>query len=173
MVSALLLFNYSVCVLPLRSCFCLYVLPMVLTHKNRLVFWHTHASAYRNLRNCYAKWPGSNCTVCTVLSSVILHSTSSCTTTEIQQPVPTITANRQAVWDDFGAGMLMLELLVVQIKSICFSMPFKLHMENIDTSWITCVKQRYSNQLTVKMRRCFCIQPTQVLAVLHRGLRLY
>lgn len=81
MVSALILFNYSVCVSPLKSCFCLmYLLPKVLTHKNMLVFWHIRASAYQNSWNCYSKWPGSNCTVCTVLSSVILHSASSCTT---------------------------------------------------------------------------------------------
>lgn len=174
MVSALILFNYSVCVLPLKSCFCLmYLLPMVLTHKYMLLFWHVHASAYQNSWNCYTKWPSSSCTVCTVLSSVILHRASSCTTADIQQPEPTIIASSQAVWDDFGAGMLMLELLFAQIKSVCFSMHYDLHVENTDTFWITCVQQRYSNQLTIKMRWYFCIQPTQALAVLHRGLRWY
>lgn len=101
--------------------------------------------------------------------SVMLHSASSCTTAEIQQPEPTITANRQAVWDDFGVGMIMLELLFAQ--KLCFSMFYDVHVKNTNTSCITCVQQRYSNQLTIKMRWYFCIQPTQVLAVLHRGLR--
>lgn len=90
---------------------------------------------------------------------------------EIQQPEPTIIANSQAVWDHFGVGMLMLELLFVQTKSICFSMPYDFHVEN--ASWITCMQQRYSNQHTIKIWRYFWIQPTQVLAVLHRGLRWY
>lgn len=81
---------------------------------------------------------------------VILHSDSSCTTAEIQQPEPTITANRQRVWDDFGIGMLMLELLFAQ--KLCFSMSYDVYVENTDTSCITCVQQRYSNQLTIKMR---------------------
>lgn len=53
---------------------------------------------------------------------------------ENQQPEPTTAANCQAVWEDFGVGMLMLELLSAQTKSICFSMPYDLHVENTDTS---------------------------------------